>query len=191
MQRVSAECLPFQHFREDRVVNTSSVHPEARDRFSLAVHFSRTWSFAIVASDSAEADNSVQSTFRRSKMASLNVVLILRWTCELVGPPLWSSVHSSWSRTEATEFLVSTSATEKKICGCLLSWKSSCELQGMHGLQRATEEDIATSSFEIIRSSPTNQTTYGTHSTRSNHQIKFLRSHIYTAKATHKPTSSV
>jgi hypothetical protein len=49
---------------------------------------------------------------------------------------------------------------------CLLWWKSSCDLQGMCGLQGPTKENIPTFPFEIIHSSFTNQTNL-THSTRS------------------------
>jgi hypothetical protein len=70
-------------------------------------------------------------------------------------------------------------------------WKSSCELQGMHSLQRTKNENILTSPFETTHSSLRNQRN-PTHSTRSNirsnNQTKFLRSHKYTARATYKQT---
>jgi hypothetical protein len=76
---------------------------------------------------------------------------------------------------------------------CPLWWKSSCELQGMYGLQGPTKENILTSPFETTHSSCTNQTNL-THSTRSsictNNQTKFLCCHKYRARSTHKPTSS-
>jgi hypothetical protein len=41
-----------------------------------------------------------------------------------------------------------------------LWWKSSCELQGLYGLQGPTKENTPTSPFETIHSSHTNQTLY-------------------------------
>jgi hypothetical protein len=76
---------------------------------------------------------------------------------------------------------------------CRLWWKSSCELQGMYGLQGPTKENIPTSPFETIHSSVTNQTNL-TYSTRSNicsnNQTKFLCCHKYRARSTHELTSS-
>jgi hypothetical protein len=63
------------------------------------------------------------------------------------------------------------------------------ELQGMYGLQGPTKENILTPPFENIPSSHTNQRN-PTHSTRSNicsnNQTKFLHSHKYRTRATHK-----
>jgi hypothetical protein len=76
---------------------------------------------------------------------------------------------------------------------CPMSWKSSCELQGMYGLQGPTKENTPTSPFKNIHSSRTNQT-YPMHSTRSNisskNQTKFLHSHKYRAMAKYNPDSS-
>jgi hypothetical protein len=76
---------------------------------------------------------------------------------------------------------------------CLLWWKSSCELQGLYGLQGPTNENIPTSPFETIHSSCTNQTNIS-HSTRSNicsnNQTKFLCCTTNIEQDQHKSISS-
>jgi hypothetical protein len=61
----------------------------------------------------------------------------------------------------------------------------------MYGLPGPTEENTPTSRFENMHSFRTNQTLY-TQSVVTYAQItkKFLRSHRYRAKATHKPILS-
>jgi hypothetical protein len=87
-----------------------------------------------------------------------------------------------------------TNATENKewCLMCPLWWKSSCELQGMYGLQGPTKANIPTSLFEDMYSTRTNQANL-IHSARSNmssnNQTKFLCSHKHRAKFTHKSIS--
>jgi hypothetical protein len=63
----------------------------------------------------------------------------------------------------------------------------------MYSLEKAPKENIPVTPFETIHSSCTNQT-YLIHSTSSNicsiNKTKFICSHKYRARATHKPTLS-
>jgi hypothetical protein len=77
---------------------------------------------------------------------------------------------SNWDASNVQLTTWQTNATKKKSewCPmCSLWQKSSCELQGMYGLQGPTKENILTSPFETIHSFCTNKTNL-THSTRSN-----------------------
>jgi hypothetical protein len=75
---------------------------------------------------------------------------------------------------------------------CCPMWKSSCELQGMCGLQGPTKENIPPLRFkQYTFPAQIKQTLHWTRSNIcSNNQTKFLCCHKYRARSTHKPISS-